>query len=107
MRMESLKQLIHSLKEEEQKLIVIQQQVRLMKNNVIEESAKQIQQDAELVKYLTKASENENLEQVLGDVLRYQIHHLEYGLLRIAEELKFYETILREEEGERTDVRED
>ena len=97
-RIKMLSNLIQSLKEEQGKLRLIQQQVLENQKDIIQNCVVRIQKESELIHYLQQASKEDDLKNIVTNIYTYQIHHLEYGLKQVNDDIQFYQNILHMEE---------
>lgn len=96
-RIAFIRDYIKSLNTEYDKLCQIQQFVDNTKNSVIETNIIRISKETLLSEHLLSVSEEPDLKNVIRNIYDYQIYMLEYGLVRLREDIAFYEKILNRE----------
>lgn len=96
-RIKFIEQYINELKQEQKKLLQIQESVELLKDNVILKNAARISGDKVLSKNILELSGEKSIEEAVQNIYDYQILSLEYGLNRLKLDIEFYQSILKKE----------
>lgn len=96
-RIKFIEKYINDLKQEQKKLLQIQESVELLKDNVILKNAARISGDKVLSKNILELSGEKSIEEAVQNIYDYQILSLEYGLNRLKLDIEFYQSILKKE----------
>ncbi|MDD5935438.1 MAG: PadR family transcriptional regulator [Clostridiales bacterium] len=103
-RLEMLEAYKKDLQKEQQYLQQIHEFVEATKEGVIEENVKRCEENKSLCGKLQEVSNCNNLEEIVGNIYRYQLSTLEYGLKKCAFDISWIEEMLiREKNLERRD----
>lgn len=97
-RIHSLEGYLESMRAEQEKLLQIKAFVESTEDSTLQTNMERIRgEEDELEQYLLQASEEQDMEQVLLNIMRYQLYNLEFGLKRLENDIAFYQSILDRE----------
>lgn len=96
-QLKSLENLIKDMKKQQQSLQQVEAMVAGTKESVVEANVERLALDPELMNYMLSVSENKSISEVLQNIVDYQCYMLEYGLLTIENDLRFFTSVYNRE----------